>query len=277
MAWALPLAWLVLGLVAATSTAPPARRLGARRRRPGGPSVAVGRAVVAVGVRLGLVRARPDEAATRRLGRHIGVVVALVAVAPPVGLATGAIAALAAWWQPRRRAGRLAMARAMALPELVDTLRLATAAGLTLPLALPVVAHWGPPELRADLRDATDRVHRGATVESALETLRKRWGAVADPLIAGLVDHSRYGTPLLPTLERVGDETRRIRRQTGESRIRRLPVTLLFPLVLCTLPAFGLLTVGPLLAGSLLSLVDGGLEAPASFSEDDIPKVETNP
>ena len=35
---------------------------------------------------------------------------------------------------------------------------------------------------------------------------------------------------------------------------RRLPVHLLFPLVLCTLPAFGLLTVAPLLAGGLRSL-----------------------
>jgi hypothetical protein len=35
---------------------------------------------------------------------------------------------------------------------------------------------------------------------------------------------------------------------------RRLPVKLLFPLVLCTLPAFALLTVVPLLVGSLREL-----------------------
>ena len=40
---------------------------------------------------------------------------------------------------------------------------------------------------------------------------------------------------------------------------------LLFPLVLCTLPAFGLLTVAPLVAGTFDSLRGGHLEAPASL------------
>ena len=52
--------------------------------------------------------------------------------------------------------------------------------------------------------------------------------------------------------------TRGKRRVTGTRRAassaRRVPVTLLFPLVFCTLPAFALLTVAPLLAGGLRSL-----------------------
>ena len=54
-------------------------------------------------------------------------------------------------------------------------------------------------------------------------------------------------------------------RRAAEIRARKLPVLLLFPLVLCTLPAFGLLTVAPLVAGTFDSLSGGHLEAPASL------------
>ena len=47
-----------------------------------------------------------------------------------------------------------------------------------------------------------------------------------------------------------------LRRREAEERARRLPVQLLFPLVVCVLPAFGLLAVVPLLAGSLPALSD---------------------
>ena len=63
----------------------------------------------------------------------------------------------------------------------------------------------------------------------------------------------------------VGDARRRIafgrtaigrlaRQIRAEEAARRVPVRLLFPLVLCVLPAFALLTVAPLLAGALRSL-----------------------
>ena len=41
----------------------------------------------------------------------------------------------------------------------------------------------------------------------------------------------------------VGAEARLLRRRASEVAARRLPVQLLFPLVLCTLPAFALLAV----------------------------------
>jgi tight adherence protein C len=69
--------------------------------------------------------------------------------------------------------------------------------------------------------------------------------------VDALADHDRYGTPLRPTLERVAVEARMRRRRRAEEDARRLPVTLLFPLVLTTLPAFFLLAIVPLLVGSL--------------------------
>ena len=74
------------------------------------------------------------------------------------------------------------------------------------------------------------------------------------PLVEALADHDRYGTPLGPVLERVSIDSRLRRRRQAEEAARRLPVTLLFPLVLTTLPAFALLTIAPLLVGPSRSL-----------------------
>ena len=73
----------------------------------------------------------------------------------------------------------------------------------------------------------------------------------ARPLVDVLLASERYGVPLGDGLDRVAREARLERRRRAEERARRVPVLLLFPLVLCVLPAFGLLTVVPLLVGSL--------------------------
>jgi tight adherence protein C len=74
------------------------------------------------------------------------------------------------------------------------------------------------------------------------------------PLVASLVASERYGAPLATGLERLADEVRRDRRRRAEEVARKVPVKLLFPLVTCTLPAFGLLTVAPLIASAVRSL-----------------------
>ena len=78
--------------------------------------------------------------------------------------------------------------------------------------------------------------------------------ALVLPLVAALLASERYGAPLLDGLARLAAELRSDRRRRAEEAARRVPVKLLFPLVFCTLPAFALLTVAPLLAGALGSL-----------------------
>jgi tight adherence protein C len=150
------------------------------------------------------------------------------------------------------------------LPDLVDLLSLAVGAGLPLPSVLPLVSPVAPPSLQPGLRDAVEQLAAGRASDDVVHRLGASWGPAAHPLVHALADHLRYGTALLPALERVADEARTNRRRAAETRARKLPVLLLFPLVLCTLPAFGLLTVAPLVAGTFDSLRGGHLEAPAS-------------
>jgi Flp pilus assembly protein TadB len=185
----------------------------------------------------------------------IGVVLVVAgAVAPPVPLV-----AVVLWWAAQRsrarRTWRVEARRVRAaLPDLVDLLLLASTAGLSLPVAHPVVARHLPPPvgprlLAADEAARLGRARADALIE-ALAPLGERARALADVL----VDHLRYGVPLVPALERTSLELRLDRRRAAELEARRVPVRLLAPLVACVLPAFALLTVVPLLAASLEAL-----------------------
>jgi tight adherence protein C len=163
---------------------------------------------------------------------------------------------LPAWpWLARRRdARRRAEALTVELPEVVDLLVLAVGAGLTVPLAVAAVAARAEGLLASELARALGDTRKGRRLADALDDLPARVGDGARPLTAALVASERYGAPIVSGLERLADEVRRARRRRAEEAARRVPVKLLFPLVVCTLPAFALLTVAPLIAGTLGSL-----------------------
>ncbi|MDP8992931.1 MAG: type II secretion system F family protein, partial [Actinomycetota bacterium] len=115
-------------------------------------------------------------------------------------------------------------------------------------------ARRGTGPLAAEVRRVMADVGRGRRLAEALDDLPRRAGEATRPLAAALAGCERYGAPLAPTLERIGDEVRRRRQRRAEEAARKVPVMLLFPLVLCILPAFALLTVAPLIAGALREL-----------------------
>ena len=140
------------------------------------------------------------------------------------------------------------------LPDVVDLLRLAALAGLPVASALSALgARPGGPVGEA-MRKAASRLSRGATTGVVLQQMADDAGSPTRSLVDALVDHDRYGTPLGPVLDRLAVESRLRRRRQTEEAARRLPVLLLFPLVLTTLPAFVVLAVVPLLVGSFSSL-----------------------
>jgi tight adherence protein C len=139
------------------------------------------------------------------------------------------------------------------LPDVVDLLSLTTAAGLPVTAALAAIADRPGGPLGAAMGRAAAHIAAGGRLADALTHISKV-GAQARPLVDALAHHDRYGSPLQPALERVAIEARARRRRQAEEAARRLPVTLLFPMLLTTFPAFVALTVVPLLAGSLGSL-----------------------
>ena len=177
-----------------------------------------------------------------------------VAVSPWLGLVL--LGGVGAWprLQDRRDTARRRAAVVDGLPEAADLLALAVAGGLTVPLALATAGRWAPDPVGAALRRATHELDLGRPTVEALDDFAVALGPPARPLVDVLLASERYGVPLGESLDRVAREARLDRRRRAEQRARRVPVLLLFPLVLCVLPAFGLLTVVPLLVGALPDL-----------------------
>jgi len=203
-----------------------------------------------------LRRAHQPPSASK--ARRLGAAVSAAAVVIPVLPLAAPVAGLVAWGLPGMRAGRRERQRlgalAADLPDVVDLLNLAVGAGLTVGLAVAHVARRGSGPLAAELYAITEEVALGRRLADAIEDLPGRAGEAVRPLVGALVASERYGAPLVTGLERLAGEVRRDHRRRAEEEARKVPVKLLFPLVTCTLPAFGLLTVAPLIASAVRSL-----------------------
>lgn len=179
---------------------------------------------------------------------------ALGIVAPPLAVAALAVPVLRRRLRARSAAARRRTAIGVALPDAVDLLLLCAGAGLSLPLALPLVAQRAPEPVGSALRDVEASVLAGGRRADALQVHLGSLGDPAASLAHVLVDHLRHGVALGPGLERAALELRISRRRRAEEAARRLPVRLLAPLLTCILPAFVLLTVVPLVVAALRSL-----------------------
>jgi tight adherence protein C len=154
-----------------------------------------------------------------------------------------------------RRAGRRQRQMRARVPDLAELLIATTAAGLSPPLAFRRAAEVVDGPLGEELRVAVRGLELGAQWRSVLDELAVRTG---DPSIRRLVRamgrSQRLGTSLVSTLHNVAEDLRQERQARAEELARRAPVKMLFPLVFLILPAFLLLTVGPVLLATLRSL-----------------------
>ena len=212
-------------------------------------------------VRRALGRPRPVTADPTALGAGLVLGAATAVVLPaawPLGLLVGSMPPLlsrASRGRAQATAGRAILDE---LPEVIDLLGLGVAAGLTAPLAVSAVGRRGSGALAAALGAAAVTAARhGRRLPDVLDDVPSTLGTAGDgarPLLAALADAARHGTALGPSLDRLATEARTARRHRAEERARRVPILLLFPLLTCTLPALGLLTIAPLAVGALQDL-----------------------
>jgi tight adherence protein C len=186
-----------------------------------------------------------------------GALAALV-LAGPIGAVLVVIGSgLLRRWRLLRARRRAARRVEEAVPELIDLLVVAVRGGFPPSLAFELLAELAPAPVRPGVVDVVRHHRAGARFADALGALVARCGPALEPLSSALARVERYGDPLAPVLEQLAGAARAQRRRAAEAAARVLPVRLCFPLVCCTLPAFVLLAIVPLLGGAFSSLRAG--------------------
>lgn len=132
------------------------------------------------------------------------------------------------------------------LPEALDLLAIAVSAGMGLEQAIELVARRLPGALGEELHRMLQEVQLGASRREALGHLRGRTEVSELSTFAmALAQADALGSPLADVLRVQAGQMRMMRRQRAREQAAKVPVKLLFPLLVCVFPALGIVVVGP--------------------------------
>lgn len=191
---------------------------------------------------------------TKVLGGGAGVAVGITSWANgvPTALLMSAVLGTAGFAFPNfwlgRRAVRVRASASAAAPDLLDAVAVCVTAGLSPRIALERAGAVVRGPLAQELEGARRQVVLGAQWRSALRGVAERTGLAELRRLSITLERSeRLGSPVANQLRRLARDVRDERRLRDEERARRAPVAMLFPLVLCILPAFVLAAVVPAL------------------------------
>lgn len=136
-----------------------------------------------------------------------------------------------------------------AFPEMLDLLLVCIESGLGLDAALNRICkemRTMYPEMISEL----DRTRLELTMLNdrviALQNLADRTEIIPfRTLVSSLIQTEKFGTSLVETLRLLAEELRANRLYTAEQKASRIPVLITLPLIICILPAFIMIIVGP--------------------------------
>jgi tight adherence protein C len=144
-----------------------------------------------------------------------------------------------------------------ALPDTMDQLTIAVEAGLGFESALAHVAEHGDGPLAEELRRTMQDIQLGMDRSDALDAMAERTGVQdLQRFLGALRQAGRYGLSIASVLRAQSKELRERRRQAAEEHAQKIPVKVLFPLVLFILPTLFIVVLGP---GVIRFLDAGGL------------------
>ena len=145
-----------------------------------------------------------------------------------------------------RRANERQRLIELSVPDLLDQVTVSVEAGLGFDSALARAATNGRGPFAEELRRVLQDIQVGRTRDQALDSLLRRTDV--DDLrkfVFAIRQAERYGLPIANVLRVQASDARERRRARAEERAQALPVKLVFPLVLCILPALFVVVLGP--------------------------------
>ncbi len=195
------------------------------------------------------------------LPRILGIKVVLGALAasllllmgqPVIALVAGvALFFLPDYWVLSTRDKRQAAMQAKAADS-IDQLTICVEAGLGFDAALARVATTTEGPLTDELQHTISDIQAGVPRAQALRTLADR-AQIPEirQLVTALLQAQKHGVPMAETVRSQSAEMRVKRKQRTEERAAKLTVKMLFPIIVCFLPVFMIITVVP----ALISIV----------------------
>ncbi len=155
--------------------------------------------------------------------------------------------------QKRRAAIRIA------LPDTLDQMTIAVEAGLGFESAMAHAGRTGDGPLAEELVRTLQEMQFGVDRSTAMRNLAER---TDDPdlrrFVHAIVQAERYGIPIADVLRTQAAELRVKRRQRAEERAMKIPVKIIFPVVLCILPTLFIVIIGPAVI-RIVRTLGGGL------------------
>lgn len=134
----------------------------------------------------------------------------------------------------------------LALPSVIDQLRMSVEAGVGFEAAVGRAAKAGEGPLADEMRRALQEMQIGASRSEALRHLADRNDVTElRTFVAAVTQSEDYGIPVAHVLRVQADELRTRRKQRAEERAMKIPVKMVFPLVLCIFPALMIVLLGP--------------------------------
>lgn len=146
----------------------------------------------------------------------------------------------------KNKADKRAAEIMLSLPDILDQITIGVEAGLGFDSAMSRSAKSNQGALADELVRTLQHVQAGLSRAEALRGLANR-NKVPElrQFVSAILQAEQFGIPMAQVLRVQASEQRRKRRQRAEEKAMKLPVKVLFPLVLCILPALFVVLIGP--------------------------------
>jgi tight adherence protein C len=191
--------------------------------------------------------------ATKAAGLVIGAVIGVLMLTSTrflIGMAWLAGACIVGFWLPDVLLYNTGLKRQEALrrstPDALDMLTVCVEAGLGFDAGLAQVARNTDGPIAGEFARLLREMQIGKTRVLAFQDLASRTTVPELQIfVSALVQSEKLGIPLAGVLREQSTEMRLKRRQRAEEMAQKVPVKILFPLLLCIFPALFVVLIGP--------------------------------
>jgi len=146
----------------------------------------------------------------------------------------------------RRRADQRKRDIISAMPDILDQLTVLLEAGLGFNSAVDKIAHSTNGPMVDEFARALHSIRLGQPRNEALEDIATRTGTQeVRQFVSAIKQADSLGVPMARVARVQSEHMRELKRLHSEEQAMRLPVKLVFPMVLCMLPALFIVLLGP--------------------------------